>query len=94
MGLYFHLNRADKKVPLSIDPEFTKMVSGMAQDSCFDGEVPAPRTLCDFLNDFEDHHIEGLNVLLNRRGQGFHRLLKEEHAELISKDRIMDIDST
>lgn len=31
----------------------------------FDDDVPAPRTLLDYLNDFEDGHIDGLNQFLN-----------------------------
>ncbi len=60
----------------------------------FGGEVPAPRTIIDFLNDFEPSHIEGLNFFLNKMGRTLHSYLFEEHPEKITRDRIIDIDST
>ena len=60
----------------------------------FGGEVPAPRTIIDFLNDFEPSMIEGLNFFLNTMGKTLHSFLIEEHPEKITKDRIIDIDST
>lgn len=60
----------------------------------FGGEVPAPRTMIDFLNDFEPAQIEGLNFFLNTMGKSLHSFLLEEHPERVTKDRIIDIDST
>lgn len=60
----------------------------------FNGKVPAPRTMLDFLNDFEAHHISGLNVFLNTMGKVLHSFLIDEHPERVTKDRIIDIDST
>ena len=62
--------------------------------SLFDGDVPAPRTVLDFLNDFESSHIEKLNILLNTMGKVFHSILFEEHGKQVSQDRILDLDST
>jgi hypothetical protein len=60
----------------------------------FGGDVPAPRTIIDFLNDFEPAQIEGLNFFLNTMGKSLHSFLLEEHPERVTKDRIIDIDST
>jgi Transposase DDE domain group 1 len=60
----------------------------------FGGAVPAPRTIIDFLNDFEPAHIEGLNQFLNTMGKSLKSFLIEEHDKKMSKDRIIDIDST
>jgi hypothetical protein len=60
----------------------------------FDGEIPAPRTMIDFLNDFEPHQIEGLNFFLNTMGKSLHSFLLEQHPEKVTRNRIIDIDST
>lgn len=60
----------------------------------FDGKVPAPRTVLEFLNDFEPSHIEGLNFFLNTMGKTLHSFVYAEYPDKISKDRIIDIDST
>ncbi len=60
----------------------------------FGGEVPAPRTIIDFLNDFEPSQIEGLNFFLNTMGKALNSFLIEEHPDKVIKDRIIDIDST
>ncbi len=60
----------------------------------FGGDVPAPRTIIDFLNDFEPAHIEGLNFVLNSMGKTLHSLLQEEHPSKVQQERIIDIDST
>ncbi len=62
--------------------------------SLFGGEVPAPRTIIDFLADFEPQQIEGLNFFLNTMGKSLHSFLLEEHPEKVTQDRIIDIDST
>lgn len=58
------------------------------------GRVPAPRTILDYLNDFEPHHIAGLNSVLNTMGKTFSSLLREHHGERVSSKRVLDIDST
>lgn len=60
----------------------------------FGGNVPAPRTMVDYLNDFEPSHIEGLNFFLNMMGKSLHGILYAEHPEKVTRDRIIDIDST
>lgn len=60
----------------------------------FGGNVPAPRTILDFLNDFKKEHIEGLNKALNIMARTLHSLLQAEHPQVISDDRIVDLDST
>jgi hypothetical protein len=60
----------------------------------FGGAVPAPRTIIDFLNDFEPTHIEGLNFVLNSMGKALHSFLQAEHPEKVKQERIIDIDST
>jgi len=60
----------------------------------FDGTVPAPRTILDFLNDFTPEHISGLNEFLNTMSQALHRVLLAEFPDKVSKTRIIDIDST
>ena len=62
--------------------------------SLLGGRVPAPRTILDYLNDFEPHHIAGLNSVLNTMGKTFHSLLREHHGEKVSSSRVLDIDST
>lgn len=63
-------------------------------ESLFGTEMPKPRTLCDYLADFEEHHIEGLNKFINQMGFALHSLVLEAHPELVTKSRILDIDST
>lgn len=58
----------------------------------FKGKVPAPRTILDFLNDFEESHLQGLNAFLNMMGKTLCSYLQEEHPTM-SKERIIDIDS-
>lgn len=60
----------------------------------FGGDVPAPRTMVDFLGDFESKHIEGLNFFLNTMGKTLHEILKAEHSSSVTRVRIIDIDST
>ena len=60
----------------------------------FDGVVPAPRTILDYLNDFEESHIAGLNQFLNIMARTLHGILLSTHGEVIATDRIIDIDST
>jgi hypothetical protein len=60
----------------------------------FNGEVPAPRTLIDYLADFESSHIEGLNFFLNTMARTLHSFLVAEHPDSVTKDRIVDLDST
>ncbi len=60
----------------------------------FDDDVPAPRTLLDYLNDFEDVHIDGLNQFLNIMSRTLHQMVISQHPEVLGKDRIVDIDST
>jgi hypothetical protein len=58
----------------------------------FKGKVPAPRTILDYLNDFEESHLQGLNAFLNTMGKTLCSYLQEEHPTM-SKERIIDIDS-
>ncbi len=78
--------------------ESIKDIEALQEDpflvALFDGAIPAPRTLVDFLNDFESFHIEGLNQFLNTMGKTLHSFLISEHGDQISSDRILDIDST
>jgi hypothetical protein len=60
----------------------------------FDDNVPAPRTLLDYLNDFEDSHIAGLNQFLNIMSRTLQQMVLAQHPVVLSKDRIVDIDST
>lgn len=60
----------------------------------FDDGVPAPRTLLDYLNDFEDSHLDGLNQFLNIMSRTLHQIVIAEHPEILGSDRIVDIDST
>ena len=60
----------------------------------FGDDVPAPRTLLDYLNDFEESHIDGLNQFLNIMSRTLHQMVIAEHPEVLGTDRIVDIDST
>ncbi len=61
--------------------------------SLFEGDVPAPRTILEYLNDFDSEMISGLNSFLNQMGKVLHGVLREEHPGQISEERILDIDS-
>ncbi len=60
----------------------------------FGGNVPAPRTLLEFLNDFTASDLEGLNFFLNKMAKALHSFLHAEHPDAVSEHRIVDIDST
>ena len=63
-------------------------------ESLIGASMPAPRTIVDYLADFEEHHIEGLNTFINQMGFALHSFVLEAHPELVTKNRIIDIDST
>jgi hypothetical protein len=62
-----------KHLPERVD-NFEELQDDEYLTSLLGGRVPAPRTILDYLNDFEPHQIAGLNSVLNTMGKTFHSL--------------------
>jgi hypothetical protein len=89
MVLAAHLHEAES---LS---DIAKIKGDPALEVLFDNDVAAARTIGDYLRDFEDMHLEGLNEFLGKMSRSLIAHLNAmQPEEYKPKDLIIDMDST